>query len=68
MKKEAEDEHEETDNGNAIPVTGHGGPEGCEMLRLPHFLDNQLTDGGEAVSLMSQLPYNPRKIPGTHFC
>jgi hypothetical protein len=25
------------------------------MLRLPHFLDNQLTDGGEVVSLMSQL-------------
>jgi hypothetical protein len=21
-----------------IPVTGHGGPQGCETSRLPHFL------------------------------
>jgi hypothetical protein len=34
--------------GKAIPVTGREGPEGCEMSRLPHFLDNQLTDGSEA--------------------
>jgi hypothetical protein len=25
-----------------------------ETLSLPHFLDNQLTDGGEVVSLMRQ--------------
>jgi hypothetical protein len=31
----------------AILVAGHEGPQGCEMLRLPHFLDNRLTDGGE---------------------
>jgi hypothetical protein len=37
--------------GKAIPVTGHEGPEACEMSRLPHFLDNQLTDGGKVVSL-----------------
>jgi hypothetical protein len=24
--------------GKAIPVTGHGGPLGCEMSRLSHFL------------------------------
>jgi hypothetical protein len=36
--------------GKAIPVTGHEGPQGCEMSRLPHFLDNQLTDSGEIVS------------------
>jgi hypothetical protein len=24
----------------AIPVTGHGGPQGCEMLTLPHFINN----------------------------
>jgi hypothetical protein len=24
--------------GKAIPVTGRGGPQGCETLRLPHFL------------------------------
>jgi hypothetical protein len=33
----------------AYPVTDCGGP--CETLRLPHFLDNRLTDGGEVVSL-----------------
>jgi hypothetical protein len=27
----------------AIPVTGHGGLLGCEMLRIPHCLDNRLT-------------------------
>jgi hypothetical protein len=24
-----------------IPVTGHGGPQGCERLRLPHYLDKK---------------------------
>jgi hypothetical protein len=32
----------------AIPVTG---PQGCEMSRLPHFLDSWLSDSGEFVSL-----------------
>jgi hypothetical protein len=41
--------------GKAIPVTGRGGPYGCETSRLPHFLDNRLTDGGEVVSL-TRLP------------
>jgi hypothetical protein len=36
--------------GKAIPVTGHEGPDDCETLRLPHFIDNRLTDGGEVVS------------------
>jgi hypothetical protein len=54
--------------GKAIPVTGHGGPQCCETLRLPHFLDNQLTEGSEVVSLTDQLPFTPRKIPCTHFC
>jgi hypothetical protein len=30
----------------AIPVTGRGGLYGCNMLRIPHCLDNRLTDGG----------------------
>jgi hypothetical protein len=31
----------------AIPVTGRGGPYGCEKSRLSHFLENRFTDGGE---------------------
>jgi hypothetical protein len=53
--------------GNAIPVTCRGHPQGCETSRLPHFLDNRLTDGGE-VSLTHRPPFAPWKIPGTHFC
>jgi hypothetical protein len=54
--------------GKVIPVTGREGRSDCEMLRLPHFLDNRLTDRGEVVSLMRRPPFTPRKIPGTHFC
>jgi hypothetical protein len=50
-----------------MPVTGHEGPEGCETSRLPHFVDNRLTEGGEVVSLTRWPPFTPRKIPGTHF-
>jgi hypothetical protein len=45
--------------GKAIPVTGGGGPYGCETSRIPHFLDNRLTDGGEVVSLMHRPPFIP---------
>jgi hypothetical protein len=38
------------------------------MSRLPHFLDNRLTNGGEVVSLTSWPPFTSKKIPGTHFC
>jgi hypothetical protein len=40
-------------NGEAVPVTGHGGTQGCEASRLPHCLDNHLTDGGEVFSFTS---------------
>jgi hypothetical protein len=40
-------------------ATGHGGSQGCETSRLPHFLDNRLTDGGEVVSLMCQPLFTP---------
>jgi hypothetical protein len=43
----------------AIPVTGRVGPEGCETSRLPHFLDSQLTDGGETVSIKRRPPFTP---------
>jgi hypothetical protein len=52
----------------AISVTCRGGPGGCETSRLPYFLDNQLTDGGEVVSLTRRPPFTTRKIPDTHFC
>jgi hypothetical protein len=32
------------------PVTGCVGQQGCEMSRLPHFLDDQLTDRNQVVS------------------
>jgi hypothetical protein len=36
-----------TDKDTAIPVTGRGGPWGCETSRLPRFLDTRFTVGGE---------------------
>jgi hypothetical protein len=33
----------------AIPVTGRGGLEGCEMLKIPHCLDNRFIDGGKVI-------------------
>jgi hypothetical protein len=38
------------------------------MLKLSHFLDSQLTDGGEVVSLMRLPLFTPKEIPGIHFC
>jgi hypothetical protein len=37
--------------GKAILVTGREGPQRFETSRLPHFLDNRLTDDDEVVSL-----------------
>jgi hypothetical protein len=54
--------------GKAIPVTGRGGPEGCETSTLSHFLDNRITDGDKVVCLTRRPYFTPRKIPGTHFC
>jgi hypothetical protein len=45
--------------GKAIPVTVHGGPQGCDTSKFPHFLDNRLTDGGEVVSLTRLLHFTP---------
>jgi hypothetical protein len=55
-------------HGKAIRVTGCGRPYGCETSRPPHFLENQLTDGGKVVSLMRRSPFALRKNSGTHFC
>jgi hypothetical protein len=54
--------------GKAIPITGREGLQGCETSRLPYFLANRLTDGGEVVSLTRRPPFTSRKIPGTYFC
>jgi hypothetical protein len=43
------------------PVTGREGPYGSETSRLPHFLDNRLTDGGKVVSLTRRLPFTPQE-------
>jgi hypothetical protein len=51
-----------------MPVTSRGVPSGFEKLRLPHFLDNWLTDGSEVVSLTRWPPFTPRNFPHTHFC
>jgi hypothetical protein len=45
----------------AIPVTSRGGLYGCEMLRLPDFLNSRLTDGSEVVSLMHHPPFTPQE-------
>jgi hypothetical protein len=54
--------------GKAIPVSGREGPQGCETSRLPHFLDNRLTNGSKVVSLTRRPSFTPMKISGTHFC
>jgi hypothetical protein len=57
----------------AIPVTGRGDLWGCEMLSIPHYLDNGLRDGGKVVSPKHRPLFIPQKhyyfyVSGTHFC
>jgi hypothetical protein len=47
----------------AISVTDRGGLQGCEMLRIPHCLDNLLTDGGKVVSFK----HRQRSTPQEHY-
>jgi hypothetical protein len=61
------DSYKSKGKSKAIPVTGHGGPYGCETSMLPHFLDSRFTDGGEVVSLTHRSPFTPRNISATHF-
>jgi hypothetical protein len=51
--------HKVESKNKAIPAAGRG----CEMSRMPHLLDNRLTDGGEVVSIMRW----PRPTPQKHF-
>jgi hypothetical protein len=46
----------------AMPVNGREVPYGCEMLRIPHFLDNQLADGGEVVNFKRQQYFDLQEI------
>jgi hypothetical protein len=48
--------------GEIIPVMGRGGPQDCETPRLPNFLDNRFTDGGDVVSLTRRPPFTPGKF------
>jgi hypothetical protein len=51
--------------GKAISVICHGDAQGCETSRLPHFLDNRLSDGGGVVRFIRRpATFIPRKIPG----
>jgi hypothetical protein len=45
----------------AIHVTGLGGPYGYETSRIPHFLDNRLTEDDEVVSHTRQPPFTPHE-------
>jgi hypothetical protein len=40
----------------AIPVTGRGGPQGCEMSRIPNF-----QTFGEIVSLTGRSPFTTQE-------
>jgi hypothetical protein len=42
----------------AIPVTGSGGQQGCEMLRIPHCRDNRLAVNCEILATCSST-YSP---------
>jgi hypothetical protein len=61
-----------TVTSKAIPVAGLGDLYGCEMLRVPHCLDNWLADGGKVVNLTHRSHFIPQKhyfsASGTHFC
>jgi hypothetical protein len=61
-----------TSNSKSIPLTGLGVVLCCEMLRIPHCLDNRLTDGSKVVIPTHRPRSTPQKhnfsASGTHFC
>jgi hypothetical protein len=48
-----------------IPLVGRGDQWDCEILRDPHCLNNQLTDGGDIVNPTHRKRYF--SVSGTHF-
>jgi hypothetical protein len=61
-----------TCKSKAIPVTGRGGLQGYEMLRISHYLNNRLKHGVKVVSPTHRPRSAPQKYyfsaSGTHFC
>jgi hypothetical protein len=55
-------EHDLKIKRKAIPVTGREGLHNCEMLRIPHCLDDQFTDG-----TVVSLTHRPHSAPQKHF-
>jgi hypothetical protein len=53
--------HSKISKKKAIPVTGRGGPQGCETSRLPYFLHNWLTEGSEVASHKRRPPFTLQK-------
>jgi hypothetical protein len=53
--------HKGKAKGKAISATSPEGPYSCETSRLPHFLDNRLTDGGKCVSLTRRPHFAPQE-------
>jgi hypothetical protein len=47
--------------GKVFLSTGLGGPWGCERLRLLHFLENRLSDGGKVVSPSRRPIFTPQE-------
>jgi hypothetical protein len=41
-----------------VPVRDRGDLQGCEMLRIPHVLDNQLINGGNTQAAL----YSPETL------
>jgi hypothetical protein len=54
-----------------VPLTDCGGLLGCEMLRIPHCLENRLIDGGKVASPTHRLKFTAQdhyfSAYGTHF-
>jgi hypothetical protein len=50
--------YETSKKSKAILVTGLGGPQGCEMSRIPHCLDNRYTVNCEILAICSST-YSP---------
>jgi hypothetical protein len=48
----------------AIPATGHGGLLGCEVLGIPHHIDNRLTDVTVRLSALCASHTLPQEILG----